>query len=346
MAIILSHSGTHASDVVPSKIRKVDGIAPNRWLSAGIQDFKESGVSSLLYGLLFVIAGAVTIWFTQSNVLFVMAIVTGFYLVGPLVATGIYDMSRRIEIGEKPSLLHAVSVLGNHTRCLMGLILILGALMLAWTASATVIVNLFFDDPSVVTGGWQAMTSGSQTLPFTGVLFLGGIILALLASGISLTFLPLLNQRQIGTVTVLVILAMIMLVWVRAMVMAITAFTSDVDMLSGGWSALISEAQFLPFLVVFLLVGLVFAGIAFTISVVAVPLIIDRRINVFSAISTSLEAVRKNPMPMFRWAATIAVLIAIGLGFFFIGLAITMPIIGHASWHAYRELIVAEEAKG
>jgi uncharacterized membrane protein len=73
-----------------------------------------------------------------------------------------------------------------------------------------------------------------------------------------------------------------------------------------------------------------------------VPLIIDRHVNVFTAISTSVKAVIKNPVPMFRWAATIAVLIAVGMSLFFIGLAIAMPVIGHASWHAYREIIVDE----
>jgi len=71
-----------------------------------------------------------------------------------------------------------------------------------------------------------------------------------------------------------------------------------------------------------------------------VPLIIHRKVGVMAAISTSISAVKKNPLPMFRWAATIAVLIAVGLGLFFIGLAVALPIIGHASWHAYREIII------
>lgn len=343
MAITLPQQGSHTETETLPEIRKVDRTAPNQWLAKGIDDFMTANPASIFYGILFVVAGALTIWLTQANPIFVLAIVTGFYLVGPPVAAGIYDMSQRIERGEKASLIHAISVLGNNVRCLLGMVFILGALMLAWTVVASIIVSLFFENTAAITGSWEAITSGSQALPFSGVLFLGGIILALLASGISLTFLPLLSQRKIGTISVLLILAAIMIAWVRAMVMAVNAFVDNGEMISGSWNALLSEPQFIPFLVVFLSVGLIFAAIAFTISVVSVPLIIERRINVFAAIRTSIKAVRKNPITMMRWAATIAVLIAVGLGFFFVGLAVVLPIIGHASWHAYRDIIVEEK---
>lgn len=340
----IEHSTYNSSDKQHShiKIRKISNNAPSRWLSKGIDDFKTSNITSLLYGLLFVIAGAITIWYTKSNPIFVMAIITGFYLVGPPVAAGIYDMSQRIERGEKPSLLHAISVLGRNSRCLLGLTLILGTLMLVWTGVATLIVNAFFGDSAGFSSGWAALFSGEQSVPFTGILLIGGILLAMVASAISLTFVPLLSHKRMGSVTVLVILGLIMFAWVRTMVLAINAFLDNSDTIASGWSALFNNPQFSSFLIVFLLAGLVFAAIAFTISVIAVPLIIHRNVNVFTAISTSVEAVKKNPLPMFRWAATIAVLITVGLGLFFVGLAIALPIIGHASWHAYREIIVDE----
>ncbi|MEE9326515.1 MAG: DUF2189 domain-containing protein [Cocleimonas sp.] len=324
------------------RVRKITNDAPSRWLSKGIDDFKTAGLSSLLYGLLFAIAGAITIWYTRSNPIFVMAIVTGLYLVGPPVASGIYDMSQRIEQGEKPSLLHAISVLGKNTRCLLGLTVILGALMIAWTGVATLIVNAFFGDSSGFGSGLSALFTGDQSLPFTGILLIGGLLLALIASALSFTFLPLLSHKRMGTITVLAILTIIMFAWVRMMVLAINTFIENSTTIASGWDALINNPQFSGFMLVFMLVGMLFAAIAFTLSVIAVPLIIDRRVNVFTAISTSAKAVKKNPVPMFRWAATIAVLIAVGMGLFFIGLAIAMPVIGHASWHAYREIIVDE----
>jgi len=318
-------------------IQKIDSDAPSRWLTKGIDDFKVSSINSLLYGLIFAIAGVITIWFIRGNPYLVMAIITGFYLVGPPVAAGIYDMSRRIENGEPPSLLHAVSVLGRNTRSLLGLTLILGALMVVWTGVATLITNAFLDGES---SGLTNLFSGELSIPFSGVLLIGGILLALLASAIAITFLPLISNKQMGTITVLVILGLIMLAWVRAMVLAINTFLDNSGAIASGWNEMMNNPQFLSFLAVFLIVGLLFAGLAFTLSVIAVPLIIHRRVGVMTAISTSIKAVKKNPLPMFRWAATIAVLIAVGLGLFFVGLAVALPIIGHASWHAYREVIV------
>lgn len=343
MAITVSQGGDRYAGSSSIEVRKIDGSAPNRWLAKGIDDLKVANIHSLLYGLVFVVAGAVTIWFTQSNPFFVMAIVAGFYLVGPPVAAGLYDMSQSIERGEKPSLMHAISVLGRNTRCLLGMALLLGTLMVVWTGVAMLLVNLFLGDSAVLSGGWQSMIAGDQTMPFAGVLLIGGIIMAVLASALSLTVLPLLNQRQIGTITVLVILAAVILAWVRMMVLAINAFLDNPDAIASGWNSIFSQPEFLPFMAAFLLTGLVFAGIAFAISVVAVPMIIDRKVGIGTAISTSIEAVRKNPGPMLRWAATIAVLMAVGVGFFFIGLVIVLPIIGHASWHAYRELVVQEK---
>ena len=333
-----SSAQTTAGSSTTYTIRKIDGSSTARWLSLGIQDFKASNINSLLYGLLFVVAGGITIWFTRFNPAYVMVIVTGFYLVGPLVAVGLYDISRRIENGEPPSFLDAISVLGQNIRFLLGLTLILGALMIAWTGVASFIVSAFFGEGSSI----STLLNGDNVIPFSSILFIGGIFLALLASAIALTFLPLLNNRQIGSVTMLAILALIMLTWVRIMVFAINAFIDNAEMISSGWHAMLNNPQFLSFLVVFLLVGLIFAAIAFTISVIAVPMIMDRHVNLMTAISTSVKSVRENPLAMFRWAATIAVLIAVGLALFFIGLAIALPIIGHASWHAYRELVVED----
>jgi len=134
MAITASNHGELSATL---EIRKVDNDSASRWLSKGIEDFKTANINSLLYGLLFVIAGAITIWFTRGNPVFIMAIVTGFYLVGPPIAAGLYDMSQQIEHKNKPSLLHAIAVLGRNTRSLLGLTLILGVVMLAWVGVAT-----------------------------------------------------------------------------------------------------------------------------------------------------------------------------------------------------------------
>jgi uncharacterized membrane protein len=68
-------------------------------------------------------------------------------------------------------------------------------------------------------------------------------------------------------------------------------------------------------------------------------MLLHRKVDVITAITTSLRVVIKNPIPMFIWAVLIVVLINLGMLFAFIGLTITLPIIGHASWHAYKELV-------
>ena len=335
-----THKDTSTSQSTSYSIRKIKNGDFVGWIGKGIEDFKSSNINSLLYGLLFVVAGAITIWYTRHDPLFVMVIVTGFYLVGPPVAAGLYDISRRIEKGESSSLVHAIAVFGQNFRSLFGLTLILGAIMVAWSGAASLIVSAFYNDSN----GFQTLLNGDLSVPFSGVLLIGGIALALIASVISLSFLPLLKNRQMGTITVLAILVLIMLAWVRTMVLAINAFLGNSATINSGWNVMTNDPQFMSFLLVFLSIGLVFAVIAFTISVIAVPMIIHRGVSVKTAILTSIKAVKMNPLPMFLWAAAITGLTALGIGLFFVGLAFTLPIIGHASWHAYRDLVIENES--
>jgi uncharacterized membrane protein len=83
------------------------------------------------------------------------------------------------------------------------------------------------------------------------------------------------------------------------------------------------------------LVGFLFAAVAFSISVVAFPLLLDRNVGVMVAIVTSIRVVLKNPLSMALWGLIIALALVIGSLPFFIGLAVVMPVLGHASWHLY-----------
>ncbi len=99
------------------------------------------------------------------------------------------------------------------------------------------------------------------------------------------------------------------------------------------------SSENLGFVVPFLLVGGVLAALVFAIGVVSLPMLMDRRVDVVTAMMTSLWVVRENPVAMLVWAATIVVLTGIGIATGFIGLAVIFPVLGHASWHAYRELV-------
>lgn len=91
-----------------------------------------------------------------------------------------------------------------------------------------------------------------------------------------------------------------------------------------------------------ILVGGVVALAVFCLSVVSVPMMIDRDADVMSAVITSVRCVRQNPRPMMLWAALIVMFVGMGLVSFFLGLALFMPLIGHASWHAYSDLVGAK----
>lgn len=96
----------------------------------------------------------------------------------------------------------------------------------------------------------------------------------------------------------------------------------------------------LPFLVFGTLVGGAMALLAFSISVVSIPLLLDRpEANVIDAIATSFRSVQTNFLPMLFWGALIVLFIGAGLVTFFLGLIVSLPLIGHASWHAYRDLV-------
>jgi uncharacterized membrane protein len=89
-------------------------------------------------------------------------------------------------------------------------------------------------------------------------------------------------------------------------------------------------------------VGFLFALVALCISVVSFPLILDRHAGAGDAMVASLRAVAKNPWPMAVWGLIVAMLLVAGSLPFFLGLAIVIPLLGHATWHLYREVIEPE----
>jgi len=106
--------------------------------------------------------------------------------------------------------------------------------------------------------------------------------------------------------------------------------------------ALLFSTDGLPFLIVGTLSGGILAVIAFAIGVTAFPMLLERDIGVAAAIATSVRAAIVNWRVMTGWAALIAMFTAAGIVTGCLGLIVTMPLIGHASWHAYRELVPAE----
>ena len=89
-------------------------------------------------------------------------------------------------------------------------------------------------------------------------------------------------------------------------------------------------------------VGFLFAVVALCVSVVSFPLMLDRHAGAADAMVTSLRAVARNPVPMAAWGLIVAALLVVGTVPFFLGLAVVIPLLGHATWHLYREVIAPD----
>ncbi|HIQ16290.1 MAG TPA: DUF2189 domain-containing protein [Leucothrix sp.] len=242
----------------PIRVNKVDIMAPLGWLSKGVSDLKKAKSLSLTYGLTFAILGAILIFIAAKNPVWSAALTSAFLLLGPFLAIGLYELSRQIEKGEKPSLKDSIHKIREN------------------------LVNLGF---------------------------------------------------------FAVLLGILLMIWLRISALIAGIFFNDVDLIVKGWAVLFDGGRSVEFLLFFTFFGFFIAQLVFSISVVSIPMLLQRKVDVITAITTSLRVVIKNPMPMLVWAILIVVLINLGMVLALIGLTITLPIIGHASWHAYRELV-------
>lgn len=86
-------------------------------------------------------------------------------------------------------------------------------------------------------------------------------------------------------------------------------------------------------------IGLLFALVVLSISVISFPLLLDRRVDTFAAMGASLRAVTANPGPMAAWGLIVAAALVAGSIPFFVGLAVVVPVLGHATWHLYRRVV-------
>jgi uncharacterized membrane protein len=131
-----------------------------------------------------------------------------------------------------------------------------------------------------------------------------------------------------------VILSVVFLIWARAASMIHVFFPSEAN---ADWT------QFVIFLSVGTLVGGVFSAIIFCFSAFSLPMIMDRKVDVITAVITSINAVLRNRTVLYLWACMIVVIVIIGFATAFIGFIVLMPLVGHATWHAYKETINADD---
>lgn len=103
--------------------------------------------------------------------------------------------------------------------------------------------------------------------------------------------------------------------------------------------AMLIDPENIGFLVTYTVVGAVFAGLIFTTSVISIPMIMDRKVDAISAGLTSIRACLQNPGVMLLWGAMITTIILVAMLPVFLGLFVAGPVIGHATWHAYRHIV-------
>ncbi len=131
-----------------------------------------------------------------------------------------------------------------------------------------------------------------------------------------------------------------LIVWVRLAVMIFAlSFPYQTMDLQAMVNAALFTTQGNVFLLVGTAVGAVMATLAFVVSVFSLPMLLDRQVGMIEAVVTSVVAVVVNRRVMALWAALIALFTFAGLVTAYVGLAVTLPLIGHASWHAYRAVI-------
>jgi uncharacterized membrane protein len=131
----------------------------------------------------------------------------------------------------------------------------------------------------------------------------------------------------------------VLLIWARASLVVFAVFYSSGLPTAEDFFRELLAFENAEFVIAYLVIGSGFASFIFAISVVAVPLMLDRDKDAISAMLLSLAAVVKNPLPMLIWAGLIVTLAGIGFASAFTGLIVTIPVLGHATWHAYRALV-------
>jgi uncharacterized membrane protein len=237
---------------------------PWRWLSRGWQDLWRNPLLSLGYGAAFVGIGLLVtsgLWALGLESM-APALAAGFMLLGPVLAIGLYEMSRRYETGEPVSFREVAAPPLPSPPQFAFLAFVLMFLFITWLRIATLNYAFF--------------THGS--------------------------YMPLADFVTLALTT----------------------------------------EQGLTMVVVGTAIGGVFAALVYAISVIAVPLLLRHDIDVLTAIWISVQTVIHHPGPMLLWAWLIAVLTAIGLATMFVGLIVVFPLIGHATWHAYRSIVARE----
>jgi len=232
--------------------RTIPYSAPFKWLAKGWVDLKHVPKISLTYGLVMMLISVLITFlaYQAHSIVLAIALTAGFFFMGPIIAIGLYSLSRQINHTVEPQFL----------RC------------------------------------WRE------------------------------------GKKNLGNELVLSFMFLIVfLVWARAASMLHIFFPS-----------IMKAEDWLLFLGVGTLVGAIFAAIIFCVGAFSIPMLMDRKVDTVTAVVTSINAVLKNKLTMLIWGLLIVLLVLIGIVTFYLGFIVLLPLVGHATWHAYKDTIDAD----
>lgn len=147
------------------------------------------------------------------------------------------------------------------------------------------------------------------------------------------------NNNSVSLIYFALVLGILMGIWALLSTITVALFFNNITIVGNTLETLMAQPNFLPFLGVYVVTAALVSAVAFAISVIAAPLITNKKVDFVTAMITSVRAVQQNPTALFSWAFMIAAMVLVGFLAGFVGLAITLPIVGHATWHAYRDLV-------
>jgi len=151
------------------------------------------------------------------------------------------------------------------------------------------------------------------------------------------------KDRQFPSIAMVIIMVFMFWVFVAHLVFALFMGLQPMTNIMTNWQDTLFTSEGLTMLAVGSGVGAVLSFVLFSLTVVSLPMLLDRELDFITAMICSFQLVMANPVPMLAWGLLIAVLTLAGMALYFLGLLVVLPVLGHATWHLYRGAMCTEE---